>query len=257
MAEVIGKTDLVERAALHDERSHPRRHERSRLDRAARRRHRHPLCGSIRRSNSASCRRDLTEQLRLELGQVGERPRHAAGRVMLGESVGGQNVRVRRRLRSRPRSGCRDAPFDPLRDSSAVRVETVDHRRFEGLVVRRQRTVLEAARDPDPADTVRVHDERLIAGNRRVAARRRRRLIRRRLGPGEVGRIESRPRLLSVVPPHQLLAVAPRPAVGSGRGPVVENAPIVGPRESPPVTVGIARLPFGGAIARRLRETPE
>ena len=97
--------------------------------------------------------------------RCGERARHAARRVMLGEAIGREHVRkalvgergvgivgtllpIGRRIRLR-RSG----------------YSAIAERRFQRLVVRRQRTVLQSAGDEQPGDSVGMQDERLVAGD--------------------------------------------------------------------------------------------
>ena len=79
----------------------------------------------------------------------------------------------------------------------------------------------------------------------------------RRLRLRKVGRVEPRPTALLLVPPDQLLALAPGPALRIGAGPVVEDAPVVRPGEAPPVPVRTVRVaperpihPIGSVAAR-------
>src|SRR5579872_5238766 len=69
----------------------------------------------------------------------------------------------------------------------------------------------------------------------------------------EVRNVESGPLLLLFIPPDQLLALAPGPAVRPRRATVVENADIAGPRKSPTMSEIIFRLPLVGAVQVFLR----
>src|SRR5581483_9863364 len=70
----------------------------------------------------------------------------------------------------------------------------------------------------------------------------------------EVGRILPRPLLLFLIPPDEFLALAPRLAVGTCRRPVVEDANIVGPGESPTVTEQGFRFALVGFVLARVGE---
>src|SRR4029077_328319 len=54
--------------------------------------------------------------------------------------------------------------------------------------------------------------------------------------------------------PDQFLAFAPRLAVGSGGGAIVEDAAIGGPGPAPAVAVGVFRIAFVGAVLAFLGE---
>ena len=83
------------RAAVHRQRRHARGDQRARFDHAARRRDRDPA--AVRAPTSRrQLRRDLGEELRLQLGEMRERAAHAAGRVMLGQPIRRQHVRETR-----------------------------------------------------------------------------------------------------------------------------------------------------------------
>ena len=110
----------------------------------------------------------LAEHLGLQLGEVRDGARHPAGGVVLGQPVGRDDVRID--------LGARLVGDRVVRILGAVvvllaarvralRVERVVERRLVRLVVRRQRAVLEALRDEEPAAPVRLHDERVVAGD--------------------------------------------------------------------------------------------
>src|SRR5437867_11457148 len=62
------------------------------------------------------------------------------------------------------------------------------------------------------------------------------------------------PFFLILVPPHQLLALAPGCPIGARRGAVINNSAIVRPGKSPALPEQIFRCPFVGAIAPFLRK---
>src|SRR5699024_8147218 len=66
------------------------------------------------------------------------------------------------------------------------------------------------------------------------------------LGHREVGDVLAGPAAGLLVPPHELLALAPGPAPGVGRGAVVEDPPVGGPGPAP-VRGGLALLRAGAA----------
>src|SRR5436309_1818173 len=90
-------------------------------------------------------------------------------------------------------------------------VKQVRERRFLRLVVGRQRAVDEARRRVDPAEPVRVEDERGVAAQPLEAFLRAAGPVVRRLGGREVRAVaEARPLLLVRVPPDVALALGPR-----------------------------------------------
>src|SRR6185437_1287339 len=106
--------------------------------------------------------------------------------------------RVRRVLRT----------FEPL--APRVRtlcVERVVERRLVRFVVGRQRAVLEPVRDEEPAAAVRLHDERVVPGDRVGALRVVPRLVARLLLLVEVRDVGTRPLFLFIVPPYVSLSL--------------------------------------------------
>ena len=84
--------------------------------------------------------------------------RHAAGSVMLGQSVGCQDVREARIL-----GRCIGivGPFLAIRRRIALlRIERIRENGFERLIVGGQWSILQAARDVRPTDAVRMQSER-------------------------------------------------------------------------------------------------
>src|ERR1700682_4525776 len=53
---------------------------------------------------------------------------------------------------------------------------------------------------------------------------------------------------MTLVPPDELLPLAPGRSVGGGRGAVVEDAPVSGQGEAPPVAVASLRLALEGLV---------
>src|SRR6185295_2396344 len=115
----------------------------------------------------------------------------------------------------------------------ALLVARVRERRLVRLVVRRDGTVDEARGRPDPAQAVRVGDERRAAADRLHALRVLAGLELGRLVLLEVGVVDAGPRALLRVPPDVLLALGPRLAIRVGRGAVVEQARVGRPRPPP------------------------
>ena len=178
---------------------------------------------------------DLAEHLGLELGEEGQRPRHAAGGVVLGEPVGRHHVGEH--------LGAGLAVGGVVRVALAVEhlahgvgllaVKRVLERRLMGLVVGRHGTVREPARHVEPPLSVGLHDEGLVASQGHLRPRALGWLVVGAHGFLEVGDVEARPLLLVVVPPHVLLAFGPRLAVGIGRRPVVDDVAVHRPRPRP------------------------
>src|SRR5713226_3250674 len=99
--------------------------------------------------------------------------------------------------------------------------------------MRRQRAVLEPAWGKQPAATVALEDERI---GTRVEVQPAALLLRRSIGRlfcGEVRHVHSCPGTRAGVPPDVLLSLRPGLAGRVGGGPVVEDAPVTRPGESP------------------------
>src|SRR5512143_3339935 len=101
--------------------------------------------------------------------------------------------------------------------------------------MRREWPVLQPAGHEQPRHSVRMQRERLVAVQSPHAFLPFALVVRRHV-LHEVGSVVARPLLLGFIPPHQLLALAPRLSVGSGGGAVINNPAAVGPRESPAMT---------------------
>ena len=170
-----------------------------------------------------------------------QRARHAARGVVLGQAIRGEDVREALVGRIRIRI-VRTLHRVRRRVAQLRRIEIVRLVGLERLVVRGQRSVLEARRNVEPSETVRMHDERRVAGERLVAAFRLAAARSRALTLGEVRNIVAGPLLRLYVPPHQLLALAPRLAVRRRGASVVEDAPVERPRVPPAVAVAPLRL---------------
>src|SRR5262249_54867316 len=79
----------------------------------------------------------------------------------------------------------------------------------------------------------------------------------RRVGSGclvIVGNIQARPLPSCVIPPNQLLTLAPRLAIRTRRSAVVNDSAIIGPCESPSVPKQIVGRSFAGTIPLFLGE---
>src|SRR5688572_6573592 len=98
-----------------------------------------------------------------------------------------------------------------------------------------KRTVLQAARHPQPAHAVGMHDEWFVSP-----------VVAGRFAALEVGHVMAGPFAFRFIPPHQRLALAPRFAVGTRRRAVVEDAPVERPRVTPTVPITALRC----ALAR-------
>src|ERR1700735_3631110 len=127
-------------------------------------------------------------------------------------------------------------------------------RRFERLIMRRGRTVVESGRHPNPTESVGVQDERLVPWEGIVATGAGSRLVIRRLRGDKIGHIETRPVTGFRVPPNQLFSLAPWFTVRAGGSAIIQNAAVGRPGESPPVTVEIFRVALVRAVFPRLRE---
>ena len=176
-----------------------------------------------------------------------KRARHAARRVVLGQAIG----REHEREALIAQVGVAVVGTNLLVDRRIGRVlgiKRIAEGRFQRLVVRGQRTVFQAAGDVQPADAVGMQDERLVAGDGIHALCALGRLV---VGPlllVEVGTVKAGPLLLLFVPPDQLLALAPRLAVGTRRSAVVQDAHVVRPGESPAVSEVVDRLALVGDV---------
>src|SRR5260370_3880334 len=99
-----------------------------------------------------------------------------------------------------------------------------------------------------------MHYEGLVAGKCDIALSVRRRSVVWWLGLREIRRIKPRPLFPAVIPPHEFLTLAPWRAVRTGGGPIVDNAAIGGPGESPTLTVGATSLVLRRPIFVRTRK---
>ena len=89
---MIRQADEVRAAALHRQRRDAGGDQRPRLDHRARRGN-GPEAAVTDTRFAREFRRDLAEEFRLQFGQVRQRARHAAGRVVLGQAAGRQHGR--------------------------------------------------------------------------------------------------------------------------------------------------------------------
>src|SRR5438094_579511 len=135
-----------------------------------------------------------------------EETRHAAGGMMLSQSVGGQDKRKSRIARRREAIFLAGEPIDY--GVRVARIESIFHRRLERFVVRRHRSVLQTLWHMKPSESVFMQDEGRIAANCIESA-----LIPgwsklRRLFDRKIRLIAARPFALLLVPPDQLLPFA-------------------------------------------------
>src|SRR2546423_4133078 len=147
---MIRKSDLVYPAAFDEQRRHAVGDQRAGFDDSSWREDRGPLA-VLDSELLRELRRYLAEQLRLQLGEVGEYPRHSAGSVMLRQAIRGEHVRE---TRVAGREGV--SVVGPLlllrgRILAVLRIECIRHRRLERLVMRGERAILQSARHVDPA----------------------------------------------------------------------------------------------------------
>src|SRR5664280_2143119 len=156
-----------------------------------------------------------------------------------------RNSRTRRARSSHATTTCGARPV--TRRVRLLRVERVADRRLLRLVVRRKRPVEHAHRREQPSLAVGLHDERVVAREPRGAPGARLRPEGRRLVGHEVGHVVTGPLAVLDVPPDVLLALAPRLALGIGRGAVVEDAAVRRPRPAP-VEGGEGLLTAGLAV---------
>ena len=157
------------------------------------------------------------------------------GGVVLGEPVGGGDVGkhlgaefAAGRLERVPR-----VPDDLADRVALLAVQRVGERGLLRLVVRGQRAVHQAGRGEQPALAVGLQDERVDPGDRRHAGGVRVGPVGRSPVGDEVGHVVPGPLALVRVPPDQRLALAPRLAVGVGRGAVVQDPPVGRPGPAP------------------------
>src|SRR5262249_11453585 len=123
-----------------------------------------------------------------------------------------------------------------------ARVQGVTHRRLERFVMRWHRPVLQSSRDVYPREPIFVQDEgaiawngiesRFISGGSKLG----------RFTDGKIWLTESCPLALCLVPPNQLLVLAPRFTSWCRARPVVDDAPIPRPGEAPAMTKIIFRV---------------
>ena len=153
---------------------------------------------------------------------------------VLGQPVGGRRVGEVRRLAELLQVALEDAGD---RIAADVRGDRVGDRRFERLVVHRERPVAHHGAGEQARCALRVHDER--ADHARLRRRR------------DVRNVVAGP--LLAVPRDDLAARIPRLAVQVGRGAVVEDAPVGRPGERPlrieAGIVGIAGVPPRHVVA--------
>ena len=199
--------------------------------------------------SAGQLRRHLDEELRLQLRQVRQGAAHRPGRVVLGEPVGGEGEREDVALR---RMG--PVPRRPDLLLGRVRLDAVQRvldRRLRRLVVRRQRPVDDALGREQPGLAVALHDERVGTADRVLRPRVVRRHVVRPLGRLEVRHVLTGPAAGLLVPPDVLLPLAPRLALGVGRGTVVEDPAVQRPRPAPlggHRVLLLARLAPGGLV---------
>ena len=162
---------------------------------------------------------------------------------MLGQPVCGEHVResLVRRFRI-----WIVGPLFPIggRIALLARIQRIFCVRFQRLVVRGQRSILQTRSHPDPSCAVGMHDEGRIAGESFIATLLG---ISFRVGPllfREIGNVMAAPLPFCFIPPDQFFPLAPRLAIRRGGTAVVQDAPIERPRESPAVTVAAAGLAF-------------
>src|SRR6266567_2370568 len=113
------------------------------------------------------------------------------------------------------------------------------HGRFERLVMRRKRPILQTLWHVKPAQSVFVQDKRRIAGNRVESLRTWLRLVFRSFSFYEAGNVDADPFLR--VPPHQFFPFTPGTSIRPCTGPIVNDAPITRPTEAP----AMAEIIFG------------
>src|SRR5437660_9867485 len=167
---------------------------------------------------------------------------HAAAGVVFSQAIGAENI---------GEAGV--ATFEGIRVIRTLhlfgdgihrylRIERIAADALQRLVMRGQWPIFQAAGNPDPSSAIRMHDERLIASQGIIAPGIFVGLVIWRLLFGEIRNVVAGPFFLFLVPPDQLLALAPRLAIRTRRCPVVENSPVTRPGIAPAVPVQAVRL---------------
>ena len=165
---------------------------------------------------------------------------HRARRVVLGQAVGGEDVRKTRVVRAGETVVRAAEPIDARVGLPGVHL--VVHRRFQRLVVRGHRAIFQPLGDVEPGEAVVVEHERGVAPDGFQTDRAGRRRVAGRFRLGKIRHVETGPFAFFLVPPDELLALAPRFAIRLGAGAIVDDAAVTRPRETPAVTVGTVRL---------------
>src|SRR5215813_4894813 len=101
-------------------------------------------------------RADFHEQLWLQLSQPGQPATHTAAEVMLGETIGRENMWIL--LRAHCRQHLLRFP-DFRQGICLLLVDEILHRRFVGLIVRWQRPISETRWGKQPGFAVTLHNE--------------------------------------------------------------------------------------------------
>ncbi len=207
----------MHRVAADYQGGHPLGDQYPRLDRGTGRDDGGPPVG-LEAAFGGQLRGDLTEHLRLQFRQIGQPAAHAAGGVMLGESIRGEHVRVYvgAGITCTGRTQIVLAREDHSRGILLLRIERVGDGRLLRFVVRWQRSVHHTLRSEQPALAVGLHDERVVASERGGTPELGVGAAARRPVDHEVGHVVPDPQALLLVPPDQLLALAPRLAVRVG-----------------------------------------
>src|SRR5437773_2445698 len=99
--------------------------------------------------------------------------------------------------------------------------------------MRGKRPILQPLRSKEPALAVRLHDERVAAGDGIYACRAGRWHIIRCFSHRKIRHIHAGPFLLRFVPPDILLALRPWPALWISRRTVIQDTPVGGPGVTP------------------------
>src|SRR5215212_2998271 len=155
--------------------------------------------------------------------------------MVLGEAVGGHHVRVHARARMTVGGVIGILGMWELlaRRIRLLLVEGIREGGLLRLVVGREGPVGEACRHEDPTPPFGLHNEGAVAPDRILGDSVVRGLVVGALGRAEVGDVFADPLLLLLVPPDVLLALRPGPALGVGRGTVVNEAAVHRPRPGP------------------------
>src|SRR5438105_9384268 len=112
--------------------------------------------------------------------------------------------------------------------------------------MRREWTVFQSFWHIEPTQAILMQDERRVAWNRIESFRADLRLVIGSFSLYKPGNVNTGP--FFRIPPHKFLPFAPRLAVRSGTGAVVNNSAIARPCESPTVAAIIFRFPRVGFI---------